>query len=58
MPGDTGHAGLAGWEPGSERGGPAVGYCTCFIHLEFSVSFAGAVSYFGLLVSHFRDAVE
>lgn len=56
--GDARHAGLAGWEHGPAWGGPALGYCTCFVHLEFTVSFDAAVSYFVLLVSHFRDAAE
>lgn len=58
MSGDTCHVGLAEWEHGSEWGGPSLGYCTCFVHLEFTVSFDAIVSYFVSLVRHLKDVVQ
>lgn len=55
MSGDTHHVGLAEREDGPKWGGPALGYCACSVHLEFTVSFDAAVSYFILLVRSLKD---
>lgn len=58
MSGNTCYAGLAGWEHGPQRGGFALGYSACFVHLEFTVSFGFVISYFVLLIRHLKDTTK